>query len=106
MLSSDAEIAKRRLRLLEKPYEAHPFRSGMKWGLKVGERITVPPIYRSMRLPVGKYCAVEKNYGQWGVVALNGTLMIEPKYADIEINPQGIVIGTKVTGRKERMKLP
>ncbi|WP_301062858.1 DEAD/DEAH box helicase [Phocaeicola sp.] len=106
MRSSDAEKAKRRLRLLEKPDEAHPFRSGMKWGLKVGERITVPPIYRSMRLPVGKYCAVEKNYGQWGVVALNGTLMIEPKYADIEINPQGIVIGTKVTGRKERMKLP
>lgn len=104
--SSDVKKEERRMRFLGKMDEAQLFRSGMKWGLKVGGRIAVPPIYRNMKQPVGKYCAVEKNYSQWGVVALDGTLMVEPKYADIEITPQGVVVGTKVTGVKERMKLP
>lgn len=78
----------------------------MRWGLKVGDRVTVPPIYRNIKLPVGKYCAVEKNYSQWGVVALDGTIMVEPQYSDIEISMSGIVIGTKVTGSKEQLKLP
>lgn len=85
---------------------AVPFRSGMRWGLRVGERITVPPIYRNVKSPVGRYCAVEKNYGQWGVIALDGTLMVEPRYSDIEINIQGIVTGTKITGSKVSVKLP
>lgn len=105
-LSLDSGKAGIRQKLLAQPEEAHPFRSGMKWGLRVGNRVTIPPIYRNIKLPVGKYCAVEKNYSQWGVVALDGTLMVEPKYSDIEISAQGIVTGTKVTGSKEQMKLP
>ncbi len=85
---------------------AVPFQSGMKWGLRVGERITVPPIYRHVKWPVGRYCAVEKNYGQWGVIAIDGTLMVEPRYSDIEINSQGIVTGTNFMGRKTSLKLP
>lgn len=92
--------------LLDRSVAAVPFRSGMKWGLKIGERITVPPIYRHVKSPVGRYCAVEKNYGQWGVVALDGTLMVEPRYSDIEINMQGVVTGTKITGSKVSVKLP
>lgn len=82
------------------------FRSGMKWGLKVGERITIPPIYRSVRPPIGRYCAVEKNYSQWGVIAIDGTMMIEPQYSDIEISMKGDVTGTKVSGNKVLVKLP
>ena len=103
MNSGKAEI---RQQLLARPEEAHPFCSGRKWGLRIGNRVTIPPVYRNIQSPVGKYCAVEKNYGQWGVVALDGTWMVEPKYSDIEISVQGIVTGTKVTGSKERMKLP
>ncbi len=102
----ETERTERRRRALALSDEAVPFRSGVRWGLKVGSRVTVPPIYRSIKSPVGKYCAVEQNYSQWGVVALDGTVMVEPKYSDIEINTQGIVTGTKVTGNKERMKLP
>ena len=83
-----------------------PFRSGMKWGLKVGERITIPPIYRNVRPPIGRYCAVEKNYSQWGVIAIDGTMMIEPQYSDIEISMKGDVTGTKVSGNKVVVKLP
>lgn len=93
------ENEKRRL-LLEKSGEAVPFRSGMKWGLKVGERITIPPIYRNVRPPIGRYCAVEKNYSQWGVIAIDGTMMIEPQYSDIEISMKGDVTGTKVSGTR------
>lgn len=78
----------------------------MKWGLKVGERITIPPIYRSVRPPIGRYCAVEKNYSQWGVIAIDGTMMIEPQYSDIEISMKGDVTGTKVSGNKVLVKLP
>ncbi|MDE5948180.1 MAG: ATP-dependent helicase, partial [Prevotella sp.] len=85
---------------------AVPFQSGMKGGLRGGERITVPPIYRHVKWPVGRYCAVEKNYGQWGVIAIDGTLMVEPRYSDIEINSQGIVTGTNFMGRKTSLKLP
>ena len=77
-----------------------------KWGLKVGERITIPPIYRNVRPPIGRYCAVEKNYSQWGVIAIDGTMMIEPQYSDIEISMKGDVTGTKVSGNKVLVKLP
>ena len=103
---AESEKMKKRRLLLEKSGEAVPFRSGMKWGLKVGERITIPPIYRNVRPPVGKYCAVEKNYSQWGVIAIDGTMMIEPQYSDIEISKQGDVTGTKVSGNKVSVKLP
>ena len=81
-----------------------PFRDEM--GLKVGERITIPPIYRNVRPPIGRYCAVEKNYSQWGVIAIDGTMMIEPQYSDIEISMKGDVTGTKVSGNKVLVKLP
>ena len=38
----------------------------MKWGLKLGERIIVPPKYRKILPPVGYYCAYEENACQWG----------------------------------------
>ena len=33
----------------------------MKWGLKLGERIIVPPKYRKILPPVGVYCAFEES---------------------------------------------
>ena len=98
-----AEKQKERLTQLQ---NAEPFSSNNKWGLRLDGRVIVPPIYRSIKEPVGYYCAIEKNYGQWGVVALDGTMMVEPKYSDIEISTQGIVTGTKVTGTKEHVRLP
>ena len=45
---------------------AVPFKSGLKWGLKSGERIIVPPIYRRIQKPIGNYCAMEENPNRWG----------------------------------------
>lgn len=82
-----------------------PFRMGMKWGLKSGERILVPPVYRSVRPPVGNYCAVEMNYSQWGIITLDGTVVVEPKYAEVVIGDNGTAQLTFVTGKKISVKL-
>jgi len=77
----------------------------MKWGLKVGGRVTVPPIYRNLRPPVGAYCAVEKNYSQWGIIALDGKVVIEPKYPEVSIGENGTAVLTSVTGKTIAVKL-
>ena len=101
----DTERKEKRLRLLDKSGDAVPFRSGMKWGLKIGGRVTVPPVYRNVRPPVGRYCAVEKNYRQWGVIAIDGTMLVEPKYQEIDIGNNGMAVLTFVTGEKVSVRL-
>ncbi len=44
---------------------------------------------------------MEKNYSQWGVVAIDGTILIEPKYPEVTIGNNGRVTLTYVTGKKE-----
>ena len=46
------EEEQKRLKRLEEIRDALPFRMGMKWGLKLGERIIVPPKYRKILPPV------------------------------------------------------
>ena len=101
---SAQEEAKKR-KILEGYREAIPYQAGLKWGLKVGNRITVPPIYRNVKHPIGKYCAVEMNYGQWGVITIDGTVIVEPKYPEVAIEENGRVILTSVTGKKEIVRL-
>ena len=101
---ADVDEEKKR-KVLDEYRHAMPYRSGMKWGLKVGNRITVPPIYRNIQQPVGKYCAVEMNYGQWGVIAIDGTMRIEPTYAGVDIGENDMATLTYVTGKKEVVKL-
>ena len=48
------EEEKRRKRL-EEIGDVRPFRMGLKWGLKSGERIVVPPCYRNICPPVGGF---------------------------------------------------
>ena len=68
-----------------------PFQIGGKWGLKQNGRIVVPATYRTIQAPVGKYCAVEKYPGIWGVIAVDGKVEIEAKYEGVEIRPDGTV---------------
>ena len=70
---------------------AVPFQIGGKWGLKLDGRIIVPPIYRTIQAPVGKYCAMETYPGIWGVIAVDGKVEIEAKYEGVEIRPDGTV---------------
>ncbi len=100
-----AEEKRRRQKFLNGIHDAVPFKSGDKWGLKVGNRVIVPPVYRNMLPPVGKYCAVEKYYSQWGIIALDGKVVIEPQYTEIDIKENGTALITFVTGKKKQVRL-
>ena len=92
------EEEKRRKRL-EEIKDVLPFRMGMKWGLKWGDHIVVPPCYRNICIPVGGYCAFEGNACQWGVMALDGKVVVEARYQKVEIKGDGTVHLTIIPGK-------
>ena len=98
------EEEKRRKRL-EEIKDVLPFRMEMKWGLKWGDRIVVPPCYRNICIPVGGYCAFEGNACQWGVMALDGKVVVEARYQKVEIEKDGTVHLTIIPGKVKTIKL-
>ena len=98
------EEEKRRKRL-EEIRDALPYRMGMKWGLKLGERIIVPPKYRKILPPVGVYCAFEESACRWGVMALDGKVMVEARYQEVDIENNGTVHLTVIPGKVKTVKL-
>ena len=99
------EEERKRWKRLEEIRNALPFRMGMKWGLKSGERIVVPPRYRKILPPVGYYCAYEENACQWGVMALDGRVVVEARYQKVEIDGDGTVRLTVIPGKVKTIKL-
>lgn len=90
---------------LEKMKNAEPFKAGLKWGLKSGDTVVVPPIYRNIRHPVGNYCAFENYPHQWGIMALDGQIVVAPKYMDVEIGQDGMAYLTLIPGKIKTVKL-
>lgn len=85
--------------------DAVPFKMGNKWGLKLQDRIVVPPLYHSVKNPVGQYCAVEKNQRHWGIMAVDGKMVVEPKYEDAEVFQDGTAVLTVYKGKTVLRKL-
>ena len=85
---------------------AEPFNIGNKWGLRSKGRIVVPPVYRSVKTPVGRYCAMESYPGIWGVIAVDGKIEVEPRYEDVVIHTDGTVDLTVRPGKVITKKLP
>ena len=83
------EKEKKQQMRLAKIQDAVPFQSGLKWGLRAGSRVIVPPIYRSIQNPVGNYCVVETNPRQWGIIRLDGKVVVEARYTNVEISNGG-----------------
>ena len=84
---------------------AVPFKSGLKWGLQLDGRVIVPPIYRNIKSPVGNYCAVEACPHQWGIIMLDGKVVIEARYSHVEINENGTARLTIIPGKVKTVKL-
>ena len=84
---------------------AVPFKSGLKWGLQLDGRVIVPPIYRNIKSPVGNYCAVEACPHQWGVIMLDGKVVIEARYSHVEINENGTARLTIIPGKEKTVDL-
>lgn len=99
------EKEKKQQMRLAKIQNAVPFQSGLKWGLKSGSQVIVPPVYRSIQKPVGNYCAVEANPRQWGIIMLDGKVVIEPRYTHVEINSNGTALLTVFPGITKTVNL-
>ena len=99
------EEERKRWKRLEEIRDVLPFRMGMKWGLKLGERIIVPPKYRKILPPVGYYCAYEENACQWGIMALDGKVVVEARYQKVDIECNGTVHLTIIPGKVKTIKL-
>lgn len=84
---------------------AQPFQSGIKWGLKIGQRIVVPPMFRRIHPPIGYYCAFESNPFQWGIMALDGQVVVEARYWHVELHEDDTACLTIVPGKKKTVKL-
>ncbi len=99
------EEEQKRQKHLEEIRDVLPFQMGLKWGLKLGERIVVPPKYRKILPPVGYYCAYEENACQWGVMALDGKVVVEARYQEVDIEYNGTVHLTIIPGKVKTIKL-
>ena len=85
--------------------DVEPFRSGDKWGLRLDGRVIVPPIYRSIKNPVGNYCAVELYPQQWGVIQIDGKVIVDTCYHDVDIKKNGTANLTIFPGKTIKMNL-
>ena len=100
------EAEKEREQQMAMLVSAEPFNIGNKWGLRSKGRIVVPPVYRSVKSPVGRYCAMESYPGIWGVIAVDGKVEVEPRYEDVVIHTDGKVDLTVRPGKVITKKLP
>ena len=107
MLQKKEMEASELLLLHEKSEAGHVelYQSGKKWGLKVDGKVIVPPLYHRIALPVGAYCAFEQIPRHWGVMTLNGKVIVDAKYEKVEIRDNGIAVLTGILGKTQTIKL-
>ena len=107
MLQKKEMEASELLLLHEKSEAGHVelYQAGKKWGLKVDGKVIVPPLYHHIALPVGAYCAFEQIPRHWGVMTLNGKVIVDAKYEKVEIRDNGIAVVTGITGKKQTINL-
>lgn len=101
----EREAEKKRQRIIDGSRDAVPYQIGAKWGLKTAERVLIPPVYRRILPPVGGYCAYQDGSCQWGVLTVDGRVVIEARYMEVEINGDGTARLTLVPGKMEMVRL-
>ena len=107
MLQKKEMEASELLLLHEKSEAGHVelYQAGKKWGLKVDGKVIVPPLYHHIALPVGAYCAFEQIPRHWGVMTLNGKVIVDAKYEKVEIHDNGIAVLTGILGKTQTIRL-
>ena len=107
MLQKKEMEASELLLLHEKSEAGHVelYQAGKKWGLKVDGKVIIPPLYHRITLPVGAYCAFEQIPRHWGVMTLNGKVIVDAKYEKVEIRDNGIAVLTGILGKTQTIHL-
>ena len=101
----ELKAERKRQRIISGSRDAAPYQIGTKWGLKTAGRILIPPVYRRILHPVGGYCAYQDSSCQWGVLAVDGRIVIRARYMEVEIDSDGTARLTLVPGKMETVKL-
>ena len=101
----ECQAEKKRQRILSRSGDAVPYQVGAKWGLRTAERILIPPVYRRILQPVEGYCAYQDNSCQWGVLTVDGRVVIPARYMEVRIEPDGTAHLILVPGKMEMVKL-
>lgn len=96
---------RKRMARLEMMKAAVPFKSGMRWGLRQDGKVVVPPVYRNILPPVGYYCAVEVSPCRWGIIMLDGKVVVEACYSKVVINGDGTARLTVFPGKEKVVEL-
>jgi len=99
------EAESRRRELLARSADAVPYQAGTKWGLRMADRILIPPVYRKLLPPVGGYCAFQDGSCQWGVLAVDGRVAVPARYMAVEMAGDGMARLTLVPGKVETVRL-
>ena len=60
---------------------------------------------RAAGVPVGVYCAFEDNPQHWGVISVDGRIVVDARYADVEIDSDGTARLTLVPGKTKTVRL-
>ena len=81
------------------------YQAGKKWGIKIDEKVVVPPLYCSIAKPIGIYCAFEQIPNHWGVMTIRGKVVVEPKYDKVKVTAEGMAILSDVTGKTQTINL-
>ena len=107
MLQKKEMEASEMLLLHEKSEAGHVelYQAGKKWGVKVDDKVIVPPLYHSIAQPVGAYCAFEQIPQHWGIMTLKGKVIVDAKYEKVEIRDNGIAVVTGITGKTQTINL-
>ena len=107
MLEKKEMEASEMLLLHEKSEAGHVelYQAGKKWGVKVDDKVIVPPLYHSIAQPVGAYCAFEQIPQHWGIMTLKGKVIVDAKYEKVEIRDNGIAVVTGITGKTQTINL-
>ncbi|MBO5155667.1 MAG: DEAD/DEAH box helicase [Prevotella sp.] len=101
----EREQTEKQRKQLMKLRDVEPFCSNNKWGLKLDGRVIVPPIYRNIKNPVGDYCAVELYPQHWGVIQLDGKVIVDTCYHDVNIKKNGTANLTVFPGKIMKLRL-
>lgn len=81
------------------------FPDGNEMGIKTGRPYCCSSQVSKNPSPVGYYCAYEENACQWGVMALDGKVIVEARYQEVAIERNGTVHLTVFPGKVKTIKL-
>ena len=82
-----------------------PFPDGDEMGLETGGTYHCASQIQEDSASCGYYCAYEENACQWGIMALDGKVVVEARYQKVDIECNGTVHLTVIPGKVKTIKL-